>query len=270
MMEKSKKTIHRLEMKLSRLKKALQTLQDGYDEARVRLRAYEQDAIAAPRVANRLLCFILRGLSTPHVIPVGYFFTRCLKGEQLSNITAEVMKLTEEAGFRIVRIVTDNHQTNVSLFKSLSDDGTLSHVVTHPMRVGDPLFLSFDQNHLIKNLRKNFLERELLDGDQLIKRGVYMKKLFEIQSQLLVKPVGILHAEKTGNAPSSSESNAVVSLPSQDNDVPSCPVEIKHAARELSGELECVNYWSQAQDELEIAPIAFLAGYLARACDEKV
>ncbi|KAH7936786.1 hypothetical protein HPB49_004455 [Dermacentor silvarum] len=40
MMEKSKKTIHRLEMKLSRLKKVLQTLQDGYDEARVRLRAY--------------------------------------------------------------------------------------------------------------------------------------------------------------------------------------------------------------------------------------
>ncbi|KAH7938303.1 hypothetical protein HPB49_022413 [Dermacentor silvarum] len=165
------------------------------------------------------------------------------------------------------------------------------------------------EGHLIKNLRNNFLERELLDGDQLIKGGVYMKKLFEIQSQLLVKPpsgsrskqkitketyeatllttrstvaaieylldhvkfryvltrgfnsdpvesffsclrqfnggndrVGILHAAKTGNAPSSSESNAVVSLPSQHNDVPSCPVEIKRAARELSGELECVNY----------------------------
>ncbi|KAH7974889.1 hypothetical protein HPB49_020898 [Dermacentor silvarum] len=319
MMKKLKKTINRLEMKLFRLKKALQTLQDGYDEARGRLRAYgeskeiqqfltvltateqgekaalfiqnqvvnfhvknpayseailrdcvlwkacskkatvtsglsssfpvaprckstwvnqqarlikerlrlereglvveqermssliidemaiqqkviydrqvdkifglvdmgpgsEQDAMAAPRVANRLLCFTLRGLSTPYVIPLGYFFTRCLKGEQLSNITAEVMKLTEEAGFRIVRVVTDNHQTNVSLFKSVSDDGTLSHVVTHPVRVGDPLFLSFDQNHLIKNLRNNFLERELLDGDQLIKGGVYMEKLFEIVS----------------------------------------------------------------------------------------
>ncbi|KAH7953771.1 hypothetical protein HPB49_011985 [Dermacentor silvarum] len=311
----------------------------------------QQGAMAAPRVANRFRCFTLRGLSTPYVIPVGYFFTRCLKGEKLSNITAEAMKLTEEAGFRIVRVVTDNHQTNLSLFKSLSDDGTLSHVATHPVRVGDPLFLSFDQNHLIKNLRNNFLERELLDGDQLIKGGVYMEKLFEIQSQLLVKPeepfyatdderllwlevdfinyiedlqlsgsrskqkitketyeatllttrstvavieylldhvkfryvltwgfnsdpvesffsclrqfnggndrvdaraavfsvekllkVGILHAAKTGNAPSSSESNAVVSLPSQHNDVPSCPVEIKRAARELSGELQCVNY----------------------------
>lgn len=64
----------------------------------------------------------------------------------------------------------------------------LSPVVTHPVRVGDPLFLYPDQNHLISNLRNNFLERELLDGDQLIEGGVYMKKLFEIQSQLLVKP----------------------------------------------------------------------------------
>ncbi|KAH7971445.1 hypothetical protein HPB49_024200 [Dermacentor silvarum] len=68
--------------------------------------------------------------------------------------------------------------------------------------------------------------------------------------------VGILHAAKTGNAPSSSESNAVACLPIQDNDAPSCPVEIKHAAREISGELVCVNYSSQAQDELKIAPIA--------------
>ncbi|KAH7949011.1 hypothetical protein HPB49_004169 [Dermacentor silvarum] len=40
MMEKLNKTTHRLKMKLFRLKKALQTLQDGYDEARGRLRAY--------------------------------------------------------------------------------------------------------------------------------------------------------------------------------------------------------------------------------------
>ncbi|KAH7963773.1 hypothetical protein HPB52_022883 [Rhipicephalus sanguineus] len=74
----------------------------------------------------------------------------------------------------VLRVVTDNHQTNLSLFKSLSDDGTLSHVVPHP-------------NHPIKNLRNNFPERELLDGDQVIEGGVYIKKLFEIQSQLLVK-----------------------------------------------------------------------------------
>ncbi|KAG0436971.1 hypothetical protein HPB47_017675 [Ixodes persulcatus] len=42
------------------------------------------------------------------------------------------MKAVEEAGFRIVRIVTDNHQTNTAMFRQMSDDNTLQHVVPHP------------------------------------------------------------------------------------------------------------------------------------------
>ncbi|KAG0422737.1 hypothetical protein HPB47_001461 [Ixodes persulcatus] len=145
-----------------------------------------------PQVANRLLCFVLRGLSTAYVIPVGYFFTRCLKNDKLLSMTMEVMKTVEQVGFRIARIVTDNHQTNAALFRKLSKDGALVHEVAHPLREGDPLFLSFDPNHLIKNLRSNFLEREMIDGEQLIQGGHYLKRLFELQSQLLVKPVRFL------------------------------------------------------------------------------
>uniref|UniRef100_A0A1E1X262 Putative tick transposon n=1 Tax=Amblyomma aureolatum TaxID=187763 RepID=A0A1E1X262_9ACAR len=152
----------------------------------------EDQPSTAPQVANRLLCFVLRGLSTAYVIPVGYFFTRCLKNDKLSTMTMEVMKAVEDVGFRVLRIVTDNHQTNVALFKGLSEDGTLAHAVPHPLRTGHPLFLSFDPNHLIKNLRTNFLEREMTDGESLIQGGFYLKKLFEIQSQLLVKPVRFL------------------------------------------------------------------------------
>lgn len=151
----------------------------------------EQHAVVAPRVAHHLLCFIFRGLSTLFVIPVGYFFTRCLKEEQLTNTTAEVMKIIGEVGFCVLALVTDHHQTKVSLLKSRFDDGTLTHVVSHPVQVGDPLFLSFNRNHLIKNRGNNFSERKLLYGDQLIKGSVYMK-LFEIRSQLLVKPVRFL------------------------------------------------------------------------------
>ncbi|KAH7973153.1 hypothetical protein HPB52_022159 [Rhipicephalus sanguineus] len=82
--------------------------------------------------------------------------------------------------------------------------------------------------------------------------------------------VGILHAAKTGNVPSSSESSAVVSLPAHGSDVPAFPLAIQSAVRELSSELEYVRSWPEAHDELEIAPNSFLAGYLARACDEKL
>ncbi|KAG0436268.1 hypothetical protein HPB47_018045 [Ixodes persulcatus] len=50
------------------------------------------------------------GYTTAYVIPVGYFFTRYLKHDQLRIITLSVMKAVEEAGFLIVRIVTNNHQ----------------------------------------------------------------------------------------------------------------------------------------------------------------
>ncbi|XP_049522111.1 uncharacterized protein LOC119448961 [Dermacentor silvarum] len=152
----------------------------------------EEESSAVPEVPNRLLCFVLRGQSTGHVIPVGYFSTRCLKNDKLSAMTLEVMKAAEDVGFRVVRIVTDNHQTNVALFKHLSEDGTLVHVVPHPLRKGHPLFLSFDPNHLIKNLHTNFLEREMTDGDGLIQGGFSLKKIFEIHSQLLAKPVRFL------------------------------------------------------------------------------
>ncbi|KAH6922472.1 hypothetical protein HPB50_014416 [Hyalomma asiaticum] len=63
-----------------------------------------------------------------------------------------------------------------------------------PIRCGRAtrFFLSFDPNHLIKNLLTNFLEREILDGEQVIRGGFYLKKLFDIQSSLLLKPLRFL------------------------------------------------------------------------------
>ncbi|KAH7940672.1 hypothetical protein HPB49_003537 [Dermacentor silvarum] len=107
-------------------------------------------------------------------------------------MTMEVLKVVEHVGFRVVRIVTDNHQTNVALFKRLNEDGTLYHAVPHLLREGTPLYLSFDPNHLIKNIRTNFLERELTDGNEAIRGGTSLKKLLEIQAHLLVKPVRFL------------------------------------------------------------------------------
>lgn len=60
----------------------------------------EETASIAP-VAYSLLCFVMRGLSTAYVIPVGYFFTRCLKNDRLYSMALQVMKAVEEVGFRV-------------------------------------------------------------------------------------------------------------------------------------------------------------------------
>ncbi|KAL3187023.1 hypothetical protein MRX96_026116 [Rhipicephalus microplus] len=112
------------------------------------------------KIANMLLCFVLRGLFTAYVIPVGYFFTRNLKHDRLHSRTFNMLKALEDVGFFVVRIVTDNRQTNTAMFRGMSDDNTLQHVVPHSVRENDPLFLLLDPNHLIKNQRTNLLERE--------------------------------------------------------------------------------------------------------------
>uniref|UniRef100_L7LY83 Putative tick transposon n=1 Tax=Rhipicephalus pulchellus TaxID=72859 RepID=L7LY83_RHIPC len=139
-----------------------------------------------------LLCFVLHGLSTAYVIPVGYIFTRNLKYDRLRSLTFNVLKAFEEAGFFIVCIVTDNHQTSTAMFRGTSDDNTMQHVVPHPVRENDPLFLSFDPNHLVKNLRTNLLEREMFDGTEKIRGGFFLKALYEIQQNLLVKSARLL------------------------------------------------------------------------------
>ncbi len=106
---------------------------------------------AAPQLANRLLCFLIRGLSTSYRIPCGYFFPKQLTGQDLYKLTLEVISEVEKCGFIIIRIVTDNHKTNVAMFRMLGN-GKVQHKFVHPNDENRFLFISFDQNHVLKNL----------------------------------------------------------------------------------------------------------------------
>ncbi|KAH6931361.1 hypothetical protein HPB50_023926 [Hyalomma asiaticum] len=102
-------------------------------------------------LANSLLCFLLCGLHARFRIPVGYFFTRRCTGALLAETTKHVIKKTEELGFEIVRIVSDNHKTNVAAMEILSR-GQPQTRVPHPTDPSRSLFLAFDQSHIIKNV----------------------------------------------------------------------------------------------------------------------
>ncbi|CAN8021997.1 unnamed protein product, partial [Ixodes persulcatus] len=81
--------------------------------------------------------------------------------------------------------------------------------------------------------------------------------------------VGILQAAKTGNAPTSSESEVPVRPAIQLDETVCFPAAIQSAARELSGELGFMKMGCIGQTDLELAPIAFLAGYLTCASEER-
>ena len=108
-------------------------------------------------IATQLTCFIFQGLATHFVIPVHYFFTNNVTGKELKELTLKVIVEVENSGFKVIRIVTDNHSTNVKMFSELCE-GSPRHEIPHPCDFRRPLFLSYDYCHIIKNVRNMFLD----------------------------------------------------------------------------------------------------------------
>lgn len=100
-----------------------------------------------------------------------------------------VLKEVESIGFRIVRIVTDNHRINVKAFQLLCG-GNLKHCIPHPTNQDGKLFLAFDQCHLIKNVRSQFLSRDIGKDGEITAQ--YLKDLYKMQQRSIVKPVRFL------------------------------------------------------------------------------
>lgn len=141
-----------------------------------------------PVLANSLLCFLLNGLSVSFRIPVAYFFTKGLSGSKLSRFVF-VLKKVEDVGFRVLRIVTDNHRVNVSAMKILCD-GQLTHRIEHPVDPARVLFLSFDYCHVLKNISSQFLQRDMGKDSQL--RSPFVKDLYDLQKKCSIKAVRFL------------------------------------------------------------------------------
>ena len=138
-------------------------------------------------LANSLPCFVFRGLSTKYRLRVALFFCSNLNGNQLHRATLKVIADVEEVGFRILRIVTDNSKVNVSMFEKLCS-GTVIPEIQHPLDENRKIFLSYDQSHIIKNVRSQFLEKTFQDDGKEI-TGKHVRTLYKLQKELIFSPV---------------------------------------------------------------------------------
>lgn len=59
-------------------------------------------------------------------LPVGYYFTRALNGEQLHLLAMKIMESVEDAGFKVTRL-GDNHSAN---FFAMLSGGSIKPVIT--------------------------------------------------------------------------------------------------------------------------------------------
>jgi len=140
-------------------------------------------------LANRLLCFVLTGLSTHYKIPVSYHLTKDLDHVQQLQMLTNVMAEVEKIGFKVLRVVSDCISFNVKTMAELCG-GTITHRIPHPLDNTRPLFVSFDPCHIIKNLRNQFLDkkRKLMNcGRDITAEPV--RRLYDKQKNDVIKPV---------------------------------------------------------------------------------
>lgn len=138
-----------------------------------------------PTLANKMLCFVIHGLSTKFTVPAAYFFHRTMKTTEFYELTLKVLHQLHECGFIVLRIVTDNHKSNVALFKALNGN-ILSTRIEHPVQPSIPLFLSFDYCHAIKNARNIFLDHDMQSEEGTISSN-YLKELYNEQKKFYYK-----------------------------------------------------------------------------------
>ena len=99
-----------------------------------------------PKVANKMLRFVVHGLCTKYAIPAGYFFRSTMTTDQLYLLTKINFKLLTHCGYIVIRMITDNISTNVSLFRKFGN-GSLQNSIERPFLEHIRLFLSFDFCH---------------------------------------------------------------------------------------------------------------------------
>jgi hypothetical protein len=128
-----------------------------------------------PEIANKMLCYVIHGLSTRYTIPVSYFFHSTMTTKIFYSFTMKVLNSVTYSGFIILRLVTDNHASNVALFKKLCA-GNLQNYIPHPVLNHIPLFLSFDFCHAIKNSRNLFLDHDMCTSHLIFEKIMSFSK----------------------------------------------------------------------------------------------
>lgn len=144
------------------------------------------------KLANHLLCFVFTSVCTYFKIPVSYFFTLNLNGDDLHILTLNVIKNLESTGFKVLRVVTDNLEVNTNMFKKLCG-GNIKPKIVHPFDKDRFLFISYDYCHILKNIRNQFIsDKKNFQINNNIVTSKYLKKLYDLQKNLIIKPVRYL------------------------------------------------------------------------------
>ena len=149
----------------------------------VDLGMHENDPCTA-KIANEALVFMVVSLNDSWKLPVGYFFTSSLNGEDKSNLVKQCLTLLHSVGADVQSLTFDGAGTNIKMAQILGcrlTIGDIVHHFPHPVTNADVCII-LDACHMLKLIRNLFGDRErILDGNGGEIRFKYIKNLHSLQ-----------------------------------------------------------------------------------------
>ena len=82
-----------------------------------------------------------------------------LTAKDLYNLTEQALKVLNEAGFKVLCLISDNNRINRNMFKLFPSKDSNEICVQNPADESKELFLMFDSVHLMKSIRNNWLNQ---------------------------------------------------------------------------------------------------------------
>ena len=99
--------------------------------------------------ATTVQAFMLCSLLSSNTDMAALVPVKNINGKFLKDLTVDVMRMVENAGFKVVCLISDNNRINGNTFAALAGDKLVSHI-DHPLDSNRKLFFLFDSVHLMK------------------------------------------------------------------------------------------------------------------------
>ncbi|RVE48289.1 hypothetical protein evm_007040 [Chilo suppressalis] len=144
------------------------------------------------QIADHVLVFMIKGVKANYKQPVAYYFTNSINKWILKNLIAEVIKKLQETGLTVLCTVCDQGAANVGAINELIQDSKTKYFRAGKAWRHDffevnkkQIIPLFDVPHMIKGLRNNLLNKNLIYTDyndenkQKIVKWEYFQRVFE-------------------------------------------------------------------------------------------
>lgn len=140
-------------------------------------------------VARNALVFLLVGLKQHWKIPMAYFLTEHMDGEQLQRTITQAITRAAEFGLIVKTVVADGLRANMKAAKLLGCNFSLGNLCTsfqHPVLTTEKVYYICDPPHMLKLVRnllgeRRIIKREADDGTIEIIDWKFLELLHDVQ-----------------------------------------------------------------------------------------